>query len=191
MFKNCIAFTIASEAEWRGRLSAVLQQIGFRQSIRLNAAESLMPADHTRLHFLLMHSSMNRDLIHKITQFVRSSADENIRFMPIVVLLDASLESEVQEFLQLGCDDIIIYPCSAKTITQRLVQQVNTQRDYFQTDNYFGPDRRQLGMNEDHPERRGGKESSFRHMVISRAITGKIEIVSDTQHTPLQKTMAG
>lgn len=191
MFKNCNAYTIADENEWQGRLSGIMQQIGFRYSIRLEAASRLGATNAGMLNFLIIHSSKSRDLVYSITKAIRSSNDDKVRFMPIIVLLDASLESEVHEFINLGCDDIMIYPCAAKKMAQRLELQVKSQREYFETENYFGPDRRITTYDEPHPKRQGGKQSRYKHMLIKREVSGRVNIVSETMHTPEQQLKAG
>ncbi len=176
--------------EWESRLSTIMKQVGFRKSLRLDAEEHLDPSDRKRLHFLVMHSSKNKDLIYKITKLVRSSREDNIRFMPIIVLLDTSKESAVQEFLNLGCDDILIYPCSAKVIAHRLKQQVRKPRDFYETEQYFGPDRRIHAPNQEHPDRRNGEGSTYKHIVIERSVDGGIKIISTTQHAPQEDQIA-
>lgn len=187
VFKNCNAYTIADEKEWQGRLSGIMQQIGFRYNIKLEAAGTLSSSTAGMLNFLIMHSSKSRDLVYTITKAIRSSNDDVIRFMPIIVLLDASLESEVHQFINLGCDDIIIYPCPPQKMAQRLELQVNTQREYFETDNYFGPDRRITTYDKPHPLRQGGKQSTYKHILIKRQLTGRINIISETMHTPAEQ----
>lgn len=184
MFKNCNAYTIAEESEWQGRLSGVLGQVGFRYSIRLEAAGRLDSTSSNMLNYLIIHSSRSRDLVYSVTKAVRSSGDDRIRFMPIIVLMDASFESEVHEFINLGCDDIIIYPCPTNQLAKRLALQFKTKREYFQTDTYFGPDRRIATYDKPNSNRNDGKDSTYTHIIIKREVTGRINIVSRTQHTP-------
>lgn len=190
MFTKCNVFAISGETEWKLRLSAVLRQIGFRKIVRLNSAEQLSPSSFSQLNFLLMHSSMNKELIYKVTETVRASRDDNIRCMPIIVLLDIGLVSTVHEFINLGCDDLIIYPCSAKEICQRLITQVQTERDYFETPNYFGPDRRIHLPDKEHAERRDGMKSTYTHLVIKRSLSGGVEIISSRKNVPEKMKLA-
>ena len=182
MFRNCNAYTIASESEWHGRLSGIMQQVGFRRCTRLEAAGRMDAAMSKALSFLIIHSSKSRDLISRVASAVRKSDEDHIRFMPIVVLLDASRESEVVEFINLGCDDIIIYPCTPQVLSKRLELQVTTKREYFETDTYFGPDRRIPQFDKAHPDRKGGAGSFYKKIVIKRDLSGKVTRVSETEH---------
>lgn len=138
----------------------------------------------THLPFLFVHSDADKALIIKMVAEVRANPDDNIRFMPVIMLSSERSERVVRKFLTLGCDDIILYPCTAQPLAQRLRMQINQQHDYFQTSSYFGPDRRKNETGETHPDRRGGKESFYRHIEIKRDLRGGVKVLSSQTFEP-------
>jgi len=184
VFEHCSAYVIASEIEWQSRLSYIMRQVGFSECIRLSATRSILPRHPTHLPFFFIHSNANKALAVKTVNEVRANGDDTVRFMPIIMLTDEMSERTIRKFMTLGCDDIILFPCTAPLLAQRLRLQVDKQRDYFQTTTYFGPDRRRSGSDNDHPERRDGKGSTYRHIEIKRDIRGGVKVLSTKTFKP-------
>lgn len=120
----------------------------------------------------------------EVIQEARANQDDNIRFMPIIMLTSNQNERIIRKFLALGCDDIILYPCTSQPLANRLRMQIDQQFDYFQTAKYFGPDRRKKEHDEDHPDRRGGKNSYYRHIEIRRDLRGGVKVLSSQVFEP-------
>lgn len=184
MFENCSAYVIAGEEEYRRRLSPILDKIGFGIAGRLGADDGLaMPAGSvSRLPFLIVHSGVDFAAVEKVVALLRNRPEDQFRFIPIVALLDNRYESTVRNYIGLGCDDIVIYPCTARELRRRLKQQIERERDYYQTPDYFGPDRRGTAFaNRQGPFREG--QGECRHIVITRDLNGAVTVVSDTVET--------
>lgn len=120
----------------------------------------------------------------EVIQEARANQDDNIRFMPIIMLTSNQNERIIRKFLMLGCDDIILYPCTSQPLANRLRMQIDQQFDYFQTAKYFGPDRRKKEHDADHPDRRGGKDSYYRHIEIRRDLRGGVKVLSSQVFEP-------
>lgn len=184
VFENCSASVIASESEWQSRLSHVLRQIGFGASYRLTSDRGLTQRHPTHLPFLIIHWQADTSFALNTIREVRSTPDDDVRFMPIIMLAGDSTERTIHQHLTLGCDDIIVYPCTAPPLERRLRLQIDREHDYFQTSTYFGPDRRKDETGTTHPDRRGGKGSHYRHIVIKRDVRGGVKVLSNQTFEP-------
>ncbi len=182
MFENCSAYVIAGEQEWRRRLSPILDKIGFGIAGRLGAGDGLaMPAGSvSRLPFLIVHSEVDFAAVEQVVALLRNRPEDQFRFIPIVALLDNRSESMVRGYIGLGCDDIVIYPCTAGELRRRLKHQIGHERDYYRTPDYFGPDRRGTAFAEDRTGSGRAGTGECRHIVISRDLSGAVTILSDT-----------
>ena len=184
MFEQCSAYVISSEIEWQSRLSYVLRQVGFSECIRLSSTRGILPLHPTHLPFLLIHSNADKQFALKSVDQVRTNGDDAIRFMPIIMLTDEQSERTIQKFLALGCDDIVLYPCTAPPLAKRLRMQILQSQKYFQTQSYFGPDRRRNETAPPHPDRRGGKGSLYQNFEIKRDVRGGVKILSSQTFEP-------
>jgi len=184
VFEQCSAYVISSEVEWQSRLSYIMRQVGFSECIRLSGTRGILPRHPTHLPFLLIHSNANKQFALKTVDQVRANGDDTVRFMPIIMLTDEQSERTIQKFLVLGCDDIFLYPCTARPLAKRLRMQISQPQEYFQTANYFGPDRRRNESGPTHPDRRGGKGSQYQRFEIKRDIRGGVKILSSQTFEP-------
>lgn len=187
MFKKCSAHLLVPENEWQTRLSYVIRQIGFSETHRLHSPKELENNRPGLLPFLLLHSNIDPAMTQDYVSMARLSGNDDIRFMPIIMLADDRSEASVERYLKLGCDDIILYPCSGASLARRLRMQIGLKHDYFQTKDYFGPDRRKNEAGAPHSKRRGGRDAYYRHIEIKRTVRGGIKVLSNQSFDPNEK----
>jgi hypothetical protein len=90
-----------------------------------------------------------------------------IRYSPMVYCAeDASLETIVS-CINMGFDDIVVLPQTSSGLESRLARQLHETRVFYQTQSYFGPDRRNRVARrpQNHPNTPGG---AFRRLEIMR-----------------------
>lgn len=75
---------------------------------------------------------------------IRASYQLRVRFAPLVCFVESPSKDIIVECVNAGFDDILTLPWSAMKIRERLAKQVNNKHTYFETDTYFGPDRRRF-----------------------------------------------
>ena len=101
--------------------------------------------------------------------------------MPIIALSENPEEQMVRSLIVRGVDDIVTLPAEGNSFAGRLRQQIDQPLHYFQTDTYFGPDRRRSN-DRGHPERRGGQNHTFQHFIIQRNPSNGIRVVFAQTH---------
>lgn len=85
---------------------------------------------------------------------IRTDDDSPNRFLPIVMVTGYTGESLINASRAAGVNDFLAKPISAKSLLSRIMSVIETSQPFFQTDDYFGPDRRRRQQSFEGPERR-------------------------------------
>lgn len=78
----------------------------------------------------------------ELTRWIRTGEDTPDPFMPVIMMSAHSERGRVTEARDVGVNEFLVKPLSAKSIIQRIQTIIEHPRSYVRTDNYFGPDRR-------------------------------------------------
>jgi hypothetical protein len=123
--------------------------------------------------FVLVHYRLEDEVLRSVIATVRSSENEQIRFAPLVMLLDDGPYELVLRYVRLGFDDVIALPERRELVASRLCGQLGQEITYFGTSGYFGPDRRRMERPVDtSDERRADRHPYTRYTIIRSADRG-------------------
>ena len=116
---------------------------------------------------------------------IRRASPRELAFAPTVLFAESPSRQEVSDCSALGFDDILTMPFTRDRIYLRLMRQIETPIIYFETGDYFGPDRRRSsgpriadaylrGIDQARPARRYEIRRSFHHgtMVMREEVVG-------------------
>ena len=78
----------------------------------------------------------------ELTKWIRTGEDTPDPFLPIIMMSAHSERGRVTEARDVGVNEFLVKPLSAKSIMRRIQTIIEHPRAYVRTDNYFGPDRR-------------------------------------------------
>ena len=141
MLSACKAILIGRNELQTRTLLAVATKVGFAI---IEAPESGdIPTPRTLISFVLVHEDVGDDLLRAVIKAIRNG-DKNVRFSPIIVLGNDCPFETVLQFIHLGVDDVISLPEKREVLIQRFAQQLWSEHAYFETADYFGPDRRRF-----------------------------------------------
>lgn len=91
------------------------------------------------------------ELVHKIRREKRSPNQT----VPIIMMTGYSAFPRVAEARDTGATEFLVKPFSANDLARRIAYVINKPRDFIETPDYFGPDRRRRVMpNYNGPKRR-------------------------------------
>lgn len=186
MFAHSTALLLTNDKNWYARMHTLVMQTGFKEARAFPENPAALAEFHRGpLPFIFVCSNLRPDDLRCAFLAVRSHADLSIRFMPIIMLTEQNDMPTIMKFINLGCDDVITMPRTALQMVDRLKQQVGRPRDYFQTDSYFGPDRRRFGTATTATDStRGGGRHFFRHFTIQRDLRRGITILNTEVFSP-------
>lgn len=90
------------------------------------------------------------------TRLVRDAKDSPNPFLPIIMLTGHTELWRVEQARDVGVNEFLAKPFSAKSLYRRVVSIIDNPRPYIRTKTYFGPDRRRrdVGPPPGVPERR-------------------------------------
>ena len=85
-----------------------------------------------------MHPVNGIDLVKKI----RKDPNSPNRTVPVVMMTGFSAFPRVSEARDTGVTEFLVKPFSANDLARRIAHVINQPRDFIETPDYFGPDRR-------------------------------------------------
>jgi two-component system, chemotaxis family, chemotaxis protein CheY len=78
----------------------------------------------------------------EFTKMVRTSSDSPNVFLPIVMITGHSERGRVNAARDVGVNEFLVKPVTAKSLIERIQMVVNNPRSFIKSSAYFGPDRR-------------------------------------------------
>jgi hypothetical protein len=119
-------------------MQVLAERVGFR--LVFSAARASPVPDP--ICFFLIDYRVENDDKRQLLLRLRGSPDPDIRFAPAIVVVGSCPADEVKRYVDWGFDDIMALPASAPSLAARFEAQLNSERTYYETTTYFGPDRR-------------------------------------------------
>lgn len=91
----------------------------------------------------------------ELIKMVRHNPSSPNRTVPIIIITGYSAITRVMEARDTGATEFLIKPFTAADLAKRIAYVINKPRDFVQTKEYFGPDRRRKkGEFEGHDRRK-------------------------------------
>lgn len=81
----------------------------------------------------------------ELTRRVRQSKISPNRLVPVILITGYSAWSRVEEARDAGVTEFLVKPFTANDIARRITHVINRPRDFIETQDFFGPDRRRRG----------------------------------------------
>lgn len=124
-------------------LASVVAGFGARGIVRCESAEAAQEhLSRTPTDIVITDAQMpvtdGYDLVH----WIRRSAAETNRFIPVVVVTAHTRKSEVLRARDCGANFIVAKPITPKVLLERVVWIAKEDRMAIETSDYVGPDRR-------------------------------------------------
>ncbi|MCB9987991.1 MAG: response regulator [Rhodospirillales bacterium] len=78
----------------------------------------------------------------ELAQEIRTSVMSSNRMVPIILITGYSALSRVAQARDAGVTEFLVKPFSANDLAKRIAYVINKPRDFIDSHDYFGPDRR-------------------------------------------------
>lgn len=185
MLNRCSALVFSADGRWSEAFCANLATIGFMRTdcvCDFEALERSISRHHINYCFFSQSSQIAQ--IRAAVHAVRSYRDDDIRFSPAILMAKEISKTELSEYIGIGFDDIVQFPCTFDMLRTRAKRQLNNVVKYYETDEYFGPDRRNYFVSQSaHHEKRTGI-TPYKRLSIRRDVFKGVEIVDVFDHKP-------
>lgn len=172
MPERCGAYLLTADQTAYDRLSARVRAIGFEGCRPFVSARDIVLRSEFPLNFLFLHDSIDPATMAATFVDVRWSEEKEIRFMPVILLAEHASTREIHELWKLGFDDMFDNLADTASLATRLMRQTTEVQHYFETNDYFGPNRR-VSRDPD----QNVAASFCRHMLIRRSPVYGVRVV--------------
>ena len=124
-------------------LTEILRAIGVRQVFEANdGAEALQIMRTHQIDIIMSDLAMQPLDGIDFVRLLRNSPDSPNPMAPVIMITGHSTQRRVQEARDVGVNEFLSKPVTARGVLERIAQVVDNPRPYVRTANYFGPDRR-------------------------------------------------
>jgi hypothetical protein len=160
LFDTASDLGLAGVSDYRG-LSQVEQQAG-----------------ETPVCFFLFSAVKDLSQLRPVADAIRFSRSRLVRFSPMVYCAEDLSVETTMACINMGFDDIVALPQSRSRLAKRLERQIGQNLVFYETQGYFGPDRRNRLAERKAlmPSRVGGP---FRRLEIVRNVLDGVSVLRD------------
>lgn len=132
----------------------------------------------TPICFFLFAAVDDVRALRPVAEAIRFSPTRRLRFSPLIYFSESPSVEAINACVGMGFDDVITMPFTRARVKERMERQVGRNLTYYETANYFGPDRRGRGVAPAGVRnQRGGGQ--FRRLEIIRSLLNGINVVRD------------
>lgn len=161
------AFVVGPDEAPAGALKELARQVGFLGVHSFRSVKDLEREVQATPSIFMLFSAVGRlRNLRTIVDAVRASTDPRVRFAPLIYFSETPSLEMIRTCIGMGFDDIITLPFTLKRVRERLVRQLNSPLAYYQTETYFGPDRRNRLPHEDGHAMRGSGGTHRRFDIV-------------------------
>jgi hypothetical protein len=145
MLDHCVANLVARTESQTKSLEDIAKSAGYGETKTVLSRRAFATDERNCiLNFFFIHYHLGDGLMKAVISSIRGSGDIEVKFAPIILFTtDLSFEDYLN-YIRLGFDDVITLPEKRELIKARLASQVGHDIEYFETSDYFGPDRRRM-----------------------------------------------
>lgn len=158
------------------RLDELAREAGFELTRPFTTREAAeRQSRFTPLCFFFFKFQPDLEPIARRIAELRASRETSIRFAPMVCFVEQPSRAEIIACIRAGIDDIVTLPVASADLKRRVRAQTGHPVVYFETGDYFGPDRRRHLMGRIEPggpERRNQSSAHKRHHFIRKPVSG-------------------
>jgi len=124
-------------------IAQVVTGFGVRKVTKCGSAREARAAIHNiTFDFILTDAQMPEEDGYSLVRWIRRSAPEHNRFVPIVVVTGHTRQSQVLEARDCGVHALVAKPLTPKVLLERIFWTARDDRKFIECDAYIGPDRR-------------------------------------------------
>ncbi len=142
---KCSAFLLGSDDKPGKATYKIVENAGFASIFPFTSlADIERVSAQTPICFILFEQVDNILSLQSVLGRFRKCRRQNVRFFPLIYLCNTPSPKTIRQCVNIGFDDIIALPIDDEGLKSRLARQLNRTIIYFETKDFFGPDRRRI-----------------------------------------------
>ncbi|WP_395013148.1 hypothetical protein [Devosia sp.] len=140
---QAVAFVVGPEDGPGAALRDVATGLGFGAVHGfMDAAQAGRQAASAPLSFFLFAAVDDPAMLQPIADAIRAAPDQRLRFAPLLYFAESPSLDAIARCAAMGFDDVVTLPFTRERVAARIARQLDVPQIYFETADYFGPDRR-------------------------------------------------
>ncbi len=142
-FEKLSMLVVEDTAPMLKLLVSVLEALGIRNIQTANNGEAAYRAFLQNNHDIVL-SDWQMSPVDGIalTRLIRKDIQSPNKMVPVVLITGYSAWSRVEEARDAGVTEFLVKPFTANDLAKRIAHVINKPRDFIETQDFFGPDRR-------------------------------------------------
>lgn len=157
-FEKLDVLIVEDTAPMRKLLISVLENLGVRNIMSAPDGEKAFEMFQKHNSDIILTDWLMRPMDGmQLTREIRKNPLSPNRMVPIILITGYSAWQRVEEARDSGVTEFLVKPFTANDLARRIVHVINAPRDFIETQDFFGPDRRRrVNPNYRGPFRREG-----------------------------------
>jgi CheY-like chemotaxis protein len=142
-FERLSVLVVEDTIPMRKLMVSVLESLGIKHASTADSGEKAFDLFQKENHDMIITDwQMERGDGIELTRQVRKNMMSPNRMVPIVLITGYSAWPRVAEARDAGVTEFLVKPFTANDIARRIAHVINKPRDFIETQDFFGPDRR-------------------------------------------------
>jgi two-component system, chemotaxis family, chemotaxis protein CheY len=134
---------VEDNLHFRTLIRTILQTVGFENVEEArDGAEAFEVLSSFEAHLAIIDWKMDGQDGLECVRRIRTDEDSPNKFLPIIMVTGYTEESLAKAARDVGVNDFLGKPISAQSLMSRIVSVFENKRDFIDSADYFGPDRR-------------------------------------------------
>lgn len=161
MIEYCGALLFSADGPWLEQKTDSFRGVGIRSVLAANELDSIEQSINKRpITFCIFDERLEYEILSGLVLKIRSITSNNLRFSPLILVCSKTLVNNAGMLGRFLFDDVLDSEMTKRTLAKRLPKQLGGRFAYFETRNFFGPDR---GENDPRTSRRLRVNSAADH----------------------------
>ena len=147
VMKDLSVLVIESSKPMRDLVVSILEEFGFDKILTADEGERAFQLyQHHKPDMIIMDWHIDGDMNGlELCQWIRRNKHSSNRTVPIIFLTGYADHLRIEKARDQGVTEILIKPFTAKDLARRILHVIDAPRDFVESLNFFGPDRRRRG----------------------------------------------
>lgn len=142
-FEKLDVLIVEDTAPMRKLLISVLENLGIRNIISAPDGEKAFELFQKNNSDIILTDWLMEPMDGmQLTREIRKNPLSPNRMVPIVLITGYSAWQRVEEARDSGVTEFLVKPFTANDLARRIAHVINAPRDFIETQDFFGPDRR-------------------------------------------------
>lgn len=169
MIDYCGAVLFSADGPWLEKKFGSFKGVGLRSVLAAHSLASIEQILSRRpVTYCVFDDRLGYDILSGLVKTIRSITSNNLRFAPLILVCSKAIGNNAGKLGRLLFDDVLESETTNRTLAKRLTKHLGNRVAYFETDDFFGPDREENDPRTSRRLRVNLKEDQYKRYTVIR-----------------------